>query len=314
MNRMSAQTSTRTSKILVVDDQPLNVRALNEVFREDHYKVLMATSGEKAIEQARLQKPDLILLDVVMPGMDGHEVCRRLKEDSETADIPIIFVTGQADDAEEVFGFELGAADFITKPINPVIVRARAKTQVALKRQTDLLRNIAMMDGLTSVANRRQFDDSLTEKWRLCLRENRPLTVLMTDVDFFKKYNDFYGHLRGDDCLRQVALAMQQTLRRPMDLFCRYGGEEFAALLPFTDGKGGCLLAQAMIEKVEALNIEHQESPVSDRVTVSIGVASTLPTESQNVADLVDWADKALYQSKQAGRDRYTLYTCFSDG
>ncbi|MGV8889290.1 MAG: diguanylate cyclase [Pseudomonas sp.] len=290
-------------KLLIVDDQPINIRVLHELFRED-CDVFMATSGEQAITVCQTQLPDLILLDVVMEGVDGHEVCRRLKADPATQDIPIIFITAQQQESDEVLGLELGAVDFISKPINPIIVRARVRTHLTLKLQNDLLRSMALMDGLTGVANRRKFDEDILADWRQCFREQKPLSLIMVDVDFFKRYNDQYGHQAGDGCLKSVAQALSETVRRPYDLVARYGGEEFACILPNTDLCGAVQLAEKMQEQIRALGIEHSASDVARVVTLSLGVATLTPTDDFEFQALIEAADKQLYEAKKAGRAR----------
>ena len=289
--------------LLVVDDQPINIRALHELFKAD-FDVLMATSGESAIQQALEHRPDVILLDIVMPGMDGYEVCQTLNQNEVTQDIPIIFVSAETESDVEARGFEIGAVDFITKPFNPLIVRARVMTQLTLKLQMDMMRNMALVDGLTGLYNRRRFDDALDVNWRLCLREQRPLALVMLDVDFFKRYNDSYGHMAGDECLRQVAQALQGSVRRSADICCRYGGEEFACLLPFTDMEGAKACATQILANVRALKIPHETSAVAPIVTVSIGVSALIPSEQNASAQLLMASDEALYQSKQQGRNR----------
>ncbi|MDI1330613.1 diguanylate cyclase [Pseudomonas sp.] len=290
-------------KLLIVDDQPTNIRVLHELFRED-CDVFMATSGEQAIGVCRLQLPDLILLDVVMEGIDGHEVCRRLKADPATQGIPIIFVTAQQQESDEVSGLELGAVDFISKPINPTIVRARVRTHLTLKLQNDLLRSMALMDGLTGVANRRKFDEDILADWRQCFRERKPLSLVLVDVDFFKRYNDQYGHQAGDGCLKSVAQELSLTVRRPYDLVARYGGEEFACVLPNTNLAGAVEIAERMQERIRALGIEHSASDVDSVVTVSLGVATVTPTGDLTISALIEAADKQLYRAKIAGRAR----------
>lgn len=294
----------RRPKLLVVDDQPTNIRVLHQLFRDD-CELFMATNGEQALSVCQSQLPDLILLDVIMEGLDGHEVCRRLKADPATADIPIIFVTAQQHEADEEAGLALGAVDFISKPINPVIVRARVRTHLTLKLQSDLLRALAMNDGLTGVANRRQFDDMLDRAWRQCLREQTPLSLIMIDVDFFKRYNDHYGHQAGDSCLRAVAQGLAGTIGRPHDLLARYGGEEFAGLLPNTSHEGACIAAQHMLDAVEALTIEHLASDIRPHVTLSLGVATLIPTATGSSTALLAAADGQLYHAKKSGRARY---------
>lgn len=289
-------------KLLIVDDQPTNIRVLHELFRED-FDVFMATSGEQAITVCQAQQPDLILLDVVMEGMDGYEVCRRLKAGPQTQGIPIIFITAQQQESEELLGLELGAVDFISKPINPVIVKARVRTHLTLKLQSDLLRSMAMMDGLTGVANRRKFDEDISADWRQCFRAKAAVTDL-GGCRFFKRYNDRYGHQAGDGCLRSVARALSETVGRPYDLVARYGGEEFVCVLPKTDLSGAVEIAQRMQERVRALGIEHAASDVDRVVTISLGVATLIPAVDLEYQALVEAADKQLYKAKSAGRGR----------
>ncbi|WP_256666097.1 diguanylate cyclase [Pseudomonas sp. B14-6] len=290
-------------KLLIVDDQPTNIRVLHELFRED-CDVFMATSGEQAISVCQAQLPDLILLDVIMEGMDGHEVCRRLKVDPMTQGIPIIFITAQQQESDEVLGLELGAVDFITKPINTTIVRARVRTHLTLKLQSDLLRSMALIDGLTGVANRRKFNEDILADWRQCFREQKPLSLILVDVDYFKRYNDRYGHQAGDDCLKSVAQTLSETVRRPYDLVARYGGEEFACVLPNTFLSGAVEIAERMQERVRTLGIEHSASDVDRVLTISLGVATLTPTGELGFEALIEAADKQLYEAKNAGRAR----------
>ena len=289
--------------LLIVDDQPINIQALYRIFAPDH-RVLMATSGAKALAVCRDDPPDLVLLDVVMPEMDGYEVCARLKADAATRDIPVIFVTSHTDAAEETKGLELGAVDFIAKPVNPAVVRARVKTHLSLKAQSDLLRQMVFIDGLTGVANRRCFDETLSAEWRRSVRNSAPLALLLLDVDHFKRFNDRYGHQAGDDCLRRVASAIKVHLLRPGDLVSRYGGEEFACILPETDFEGAMAVAAGIEQRVRRLQIEHADSDVCNAVTLSIGVGVTMPEPSDNPQRLIALADAQLYQAKHSGRGR----------
>ena len=289
--------------LLIVDDQPINIQALYRIFAHDH-RVLMATSGAKALTVCRDDPPDLILLDVVMPEMDGHEVCARLKADEATRDIPVIFVTSHTDAAEETKGLELGAVDFIAKPVNPAVVRARVNTHLCLKAQSDLLRRMVFIDGLTGVANRRCFDETLSAEWRRSMRSASPLALLLLDVDHFKRFNDRYGHQAGDDCLRRVAWAIKAQLLRPGDLVARYGGEEFACILPATDFDGAMAVAASIEQRVRALQIEHGDSDVCNAVTLSIGVTHGVPEPGDDPARLIALADAQLYQAKHSGRGR----------
>ncbi len=294
--------------VLVVDDQPTNVQALAKLLK-DEYRVQVATSGSKALDIANQeQPPDLILLDIEMPEMDGYEVCRALKSDSRTNRIPVIFVTARDAVEDEELGFRLGAVDYVSKPFHPAIVRARVRNHMRLKIKTDLLEKLAMLDGLTGIPNRRYLNERMHHEWQRAIRESRPLSLVMMDIDHFKPYNDQYGHGAGDDCLGKVAKALQGAITRPADLVARYGGEEFSALLPETDTTGALHIATRFQQAIEALQLPHAYSSVSAFVTLSIGVATLIPTSDTGAAQkLFDLADEALYESKNHGRNRITV-------
>ena len=288
-------------RLLVVDDQPINIQVMHQIFAGE-YQVFMATSGQQAINLCRTNPPDLVLLDIVMPQMDGYEVCRQLKADPTTRDIPVIFVTAHTETDQETQGLELGAVDFITKPVVPAVVKARVRTHVTLKQQGDLLRKMVFLDGLLGVFNRRYFDQQLATELARAHRSGAALSVLMIDVDFFKRYNDTYGHLAGDDCLRRVATAIRAALRRPADVVARYGGEEFSCILPETPLDHAAAIANALDRDIRALEIPHSSSDAAAVVTVSIGVC-TKPAGVTSVAtELVDQADAQLYRAKHGGR------------
>jgi diguanylate cyclase (GGDEF)-like protein len=297
--------TTRRARLLVVDDQPINIQALYQTFSADH-QVLMATSGEQALELCASKQPDLVLLDVVMHGMDGFEVCRRLKADDATRDIPVIFVTAQNDDAAETCGLDAGAVDFISKPINPKIVRARVRTHLTLKAQADLLRVWVYTDGLTGVHNRRYFDERLAVEWSRAVRHGSALSVVLLDVDYFKRYNDCHGHLAGDECLRRLATALKACVRRPSDLIARYGGEEFVCLLPDTDLAGAMTVAEELSQLLVVQQIAHADSTVAKFVTVSLGVCSKSAAQGAEPTGgaeaLMREADAQLYLAKARGR------------
>lgn len=293
----------RKPRLLVVDDQPTNIQVLYRVFADD-CQVFMATSGEQALHTAREEAPDVILLDVMMPDMDGYEVCRQLKQDSATRDIPILFVTAHHEAQEEARGLACGAVDFITKPIHPAVVRARVHTHLTLQRQTEVLKRLVFIDALTHAFNRRYFDERLAEEWGRAQRTGRPLGLILIDVDYFKQFNDVNGHQRGDDALRQVAQALKGTILRPGDVVCRYGGEEFACLLPDTDLDGALQVAQRMKLAVRDLAIGHPASAVAEVLTISAGVAVRTPTSGGDAAALLALADAQLYRAKAEGRAR----------
>jgi len=290
-------------RLLLVDDQHSNIQELYEIFRSE-YEVFIATSGMQALELCLFNPPDLILLDIIMPGMDGLKVCRRLKAEMRTKDIPIIFVTAQDNPEDETRGLDAGAVDFISKPFNHSVVRARVQTHLTLKVQSDLLRSMAFIDGLTGVANRRRFDDCLETEWRYCLRHGLPLALFMIDIDHFKRYNDSYGHQEGDACLQNVATTLKRQLNRPHDLVARYGGEEFACLMPGIDTEGVLHKAQEMMQAIRQRNIPHASSETAPHVTISLGIAVIVPNHDRQPEELVALADARLYQAKLQGRNR----------
>jgi diguanylate cyclase (GGDEF)-like protein len=289
--------------ILVVDDEPSTVDLLTGILQEK-YDVASATNGEQALDFCERRVPDLVLLDVAMPGINGYEVCRRLRLDPRTDDVPVIFVTAHGRPEDEVRGLEAGAVDFIAKPVHPAIVRARVGTQITLKLQADQLRDMALTDALTGVANRRSFEARLEVEWRRCRRDRLPLSLIMIDIDHFKLYNDAYGHQAGDECLRQIAYALGTTLRRASDMLSRYGGEEFVCLLPGTGFRGAVERADEIGRAVERLNIVHAQLAAGPVVTISRGVSSTIPRAELEISELLEVADAMLYKAKRAGRNR----------
>jgi diguanylate cyclase (GGDEF)-like protein len=289
-------------RILAVDDQRLNLNIMHGLLKDD-YQVMVATTGEQAIKAAISAQPDLILLDINMPGMDGYEVCQRLKEDPMTTRIPIIFITALTESEDETRGLELGAADYITKPLHASVVKARVRTQIRLKRQNDLLESYAFRDGLTGLANRRAFDERSALEWNRLQRAGEPLSTIMIDVDHFKLYNDSYGHGQGDECLRAVARALAQRVQRAGDMVARYGGEEFVVLLPDADHGAAMAVGENLRSAVEALRLEHRASKVTDHVTISVGVTTGRPSAESNLAALLQGADEMLYACKAAGRN-----------
>ncbi len=328
---MSIQTSCQAT-ILIVDDSPTNLEVLLDFLMNSGFRVLMAQDGESAILKVEEFSPDVILLDIIMPGIDGFETCRRLKANPSTQEIPIIFMTALAQTSVVVKGFQLGAVDYITKPTQQEIVLARVTThltiqklqhslqqqnlrlqqeiqqrhlvEAALQNANEELQRLAMLDGLTQVANRRRFDECLNKAWQILMRERLPLSLLMCDVDFFKRYNDSKGHQAGDECLQQVAQAMKHSVKRPADLVARYGGEEFVVVLPNTNAEGALLIAQKIQKSIQALALIHPASTISQYITLSIGVSCTIPSPQFCPEALIAAADRALYQAKQLGRNR----------
>lgn len=442
--------------ILLVDDLPENLQLLSELLIQLGYSIRSVTSGRMALKTLKVKQPDLILLDIKMPEMDGYQVCTAIKADTELRDIPIIFISALDDAFDKVKAFNCGGVDYITKPfqieevvarlenqltiqrqksvlqeevrrrqeaeevlyqsrallssvlntaldgiaamqavrdpqtgeiedfrclvVNPVIAKvfkqsredligklifrkfisrinpkffgrivevvetgapiesdfyypiaesswyhfvavklgdgfaitvrditARKKMELELQRVNRELQLLAHLDGLTKIANRRSFDEFLASEWRRLCRSPHAISLLLLDVDYFKAYNDCYGHQQGDECLIKIAKALQTTVSRPADLVARYGGEEFVVVLPDTDIEGAITVALAIRSAIEALAISHQHSGVSDWVTVSIGISCLLPSQELSPEHLIDKADKALYQAKQQGRNRYQI-------
>lgn len=294
---------TAKPRLLVVDDQPINIQVMHQIFATDH-QVFMATSGAQALAFCRATPPDLVLLDIVMPGLDGFEVCTALKADPVTRDIPVIFVTAYTDAAQETRGLALGAVDFISKPVNPAVVRARVKTHLTLKFQSDLMHKLVFLDGLTGVFNRRYFDQQLRIEKARAVRAQSPLALIMIDVDYFKRFNDRYGHQVGDDCLRQIALILKESLRRPADLVARYGGEEFVCILPDTAFANGMAIARELEQNVRHAGIPHADSDAASVVTISLGLAGYAGLAMADTESLLALADAQLYCAKHAGRGR----------
>jgi diguanylate cyclase (GGDEF)-like protein len=290
--------------ILLVDDEIATIEVMAEVLDPMH-EVIFATSGPEALRLAAETQPDLILLDVVMPGMSGYQVCARLKADPVTTAIPVIFVTARGSSEDETQGLEIGAIDYVTKPISPAIVRARVRNHLALKRAHDLLAKLSATDGLTGLANRRQLEQVLEQEYLRHSRTNRPLSLIMIDVDHFKDFNDAFGHMAGDDCLRRVA-GVVAGIRRSPDLAARYGGEEFTCVLPETDHAEAIRVAERIRHGIASLGIHHPQAP-HGVVTASLGVATSLCQADGNGAaaqSLLDHADRRLYLAKAGGRNR----------
>ena len=306
-------------RILLVDDDPAMIQVMGRILG-DCAELRFATSGEMAMQRVRETTPDLMLLDAEMPGMSGFQVCEALQADAALRDVPVIFVTSHSTPDFEVKALEIGAVDFIAKPINKSLLLARVKTQLRIRQLTDELRRNATVDALTLLGNRRAFDDALAREWRRSLRQGEPLSLLMVDVDHFKAYNDRYGHPAGDACLTTLGDALRRSAQRPTDIVARYGGEEFALLLPNTARAGAEQLAHRVLGNVEKLAIPHATSTVARHVTVSIGVASydaestcwAPPSPDSRFAGaaaseasfLLGAADEALYAAKQGGRAR----------
>ncbi|GEM_PF-280344 len=289
--------------ILVADDSHMVRRLLGAILSRD-YQVRTAEDGAQAVTAALEHRPDLILLDALMPGMDGFTACAALKADPRTCEIPVIFLTSLQGEADEVRALDAGAIDFIQKPINAAAVTARIRNHLALKQAKDRLEELAVRDALTDLANRRHFDQALAAAWQRARREGQPVSLILGDVDSFKIYNDIHGHVEGDACLKAVAGALARAVRRPGDLVARYGGEEFVCLLPGTDLAGAQAVAQGIHAALKDLNLPHPQSVVASHVTLSLGVATAHPGLDDGPAGLVEAADRRMYVAKRAAKAR----------
>jgi diguanylate cyclase (GGDEF)-like protein len=289
--------------ILVVDDSRLNLQMIKDILGTDH-QIHCATSGKEALTIIMSKRVDLILLDVIMPEMDGFELCKLIKSNPQTQNIPVIFVSYRDEVEDQARGLEIGAIDFITKPVNPSIIKARVKNHLELKRYRDMLEELSTIDGLTGIANRRYLDEVLEKEWRRALRTGDILAVILIDIDYFKKYNDCYGHVAGDECLRKVAKALKDSVKRAGELVARYGGEEFVVVLRSVSKEDALKLGEILRQDVESLNILHAQSEVSRYVTISAGVAAVIPNRELLYTSLFSKADNALYQAKEKGRNK----------
>jgi diguanylate cyclase (GGDEF)-like protein len=296
-----------TQKVLVADDDNVNRQVLAELLKPEH-TVLLAKNGAQALELAARHLPDLMLLDVIMPDMDGYEVLRRLRSDAQTAHITVIFISGLGRPEDEATGLKMGAADYIAKPFNITVVLARVAMHLQMVRQRRMLEHLAHVDGLTELANRRRFDEVYEAEWQRSRRSGRPLSLALLDIDAFKQYNDHYGHPAGDRALRAVARTTASGLRRPGDLAARYGGEELVLLLPDTDAAQAQQVVRTICATITDLEIPHEASGVCPVLTVSAGGATLngggAASSNESCTELFAAADALLYQAKKAGRNR----------
>lgn len=297
---------TLEQTILIVDDDKTNRKMLKELLQEQA-KIIFAKNGEQAKDLARKHIPDLILLDVVMPDLSGFDVIELLKSDPETINISVIFITGLANDDDEERGFNLGGCDYIYKPFKSNIVIARVMMHLELIRQRKMLDEIAHVDALTGVNNRRKMDVVLEEEVETNIQDNSTLLVAILDIDYFKQYNDSYGHGAGDLALRQVGQALRDTFLRPRDFVARYGGEEFVVILPGCDKAGAELMLSNITQAIKSKLIKHEYSSVSKQLTVSIGAVVVKSSKSAEVDIIMKQADGLLYQAKNTGRNKWCI-------
>ncbi len=314
--------ASENCKILVVDDTVFFRIMLKKVLTENGFEVCIAADGKEALEEySKSPGYDLILSDMNMPVMDGLELIKELRGRND--DIPVMILTSNTDISTALNAIKNGANDYLLKDDNiqeTLILSVKnviehyklVKQNIRLMKELEIknreLERLAFLDGLTGVANRRYFDDNLKKEWAGTAREKAALSLIMMDIDYFKLYNDKYGHQMGDDCLKNVARAINNALKRPVDFLARYGGEEFAAILPRTDITGAVVVAEAIRISVTEAKIPHSNSKVSEYVSLSLGVACVIPEKDIEPAELISMADKALYTAKQKGRNRVEIY------
>ena len=295
---------TAKNSILIVDDEPLNLSALSHILSSE-YTIYIEKDGQGCIDAANELKPDLILLDVMMPAMTGFEAIAVLKKDEATRNIPVVFVTGLGNAQDEEKGFCLGAADYIHKPFSSAIVKLRVRNQLKIINQLHHIHQLSITDVLTEVHNRRHFNNIINQEWRRAIRAQKPIGFIIYDIDNFKDYNDTHGHLQGDIVLKGVAQIINTHLKRPADHLARWGGEEFAVILPETDLRGATMLANEIRKAVEETMFTSEEGE-STRVTVSAGVNSIIPARDglgSSLDNFVSETDKAMYHAKSSGRN-----------
>lgn len=293
--------------ILVVDDMTTTLLLIHDLLK-DTYEVKIAKSGTKALEI--LESPndiDLILLDIEMPDINGYDVCKRIKNNETIKNIPIIFITGRTSQEDEEYGLNLGAIDYITKPFNKAIVKLRIKNYLNLKIKNDMLEKLSMYDGLTNIRNRRFFDETFEKTFSEIKRDKKSLAVLMIDIDFFKPYNDNYGHGQGDETLRKVAKALEKTIKRASDFVARYGGEEFVILLKDINKDGVEAVANNLLNAIRELKITHEFSKIENYVTISIGASFYNSSSDITKLELLLKADETLYNVKNSGRNNFAI-------
>lgn len=308
-------------KVLLVDDSPVD-RVISEAFLlELGHEVILGENGQQAIDLYREHDPDIILMDEVMPVMRGHEAARTIREYEDNW-VPIIFLSARFTADDITAGIDAGGDDYLSKPLDQKILAAKMKAMerisnmrkrlLAVSEELESanveLKRLADVDGLTGLANRRYMDRFLRHEMARCARNSEPLSVIMCDIDEFKLYNDFYGHLKGDDCIKMIASTLVEASKRATDLVARFGGEEFALILPNTTETDAISLAEVIREKVQAKNFLHEKSSVADHVTLSIGIYNQVPTIMLESDAYLNLADKALYHAKQTGRNKVVSY------
>lgn len=296
--------------LLCIDDETVNLKVLASIFKES-YKVVVSKSAKQGLTKALEVIPDLILLDVLMPEKNGFEFIVELKSNPELAHVPVIFITGLQSVEDEEKGLTLGACDYIQKPFNYSIVRARVHTHLEIIRQRNLLEKFANVDSLTELPNRRKWQHDSTELWNMSLIKPLSLTFGIIDIDYFKKYNDLYGHQQGDIALRKVSQAIQRVLFIYGGAVYRCGGEEFYFYIPNHISVNSQAITDECVSSISNLNILHEDSAIESHITISLGAVQVLPSKKIQLADVMKLADEKLYQVKNSTRNaiRFIKYS-----
>ncbi|WP_111636596.1 GGDEF domain-containing response regulator [Marinomonas shanghaiensis] len=292
----------KEQRVLVIDDEKINLKIIGDMLNDDVH-IIMAKSGEQGIRKAIEYQPDLILLDVVMPEMDGFETMSRLRHNVQTSAIPVIFITALNDASHEEKALLMGASDYIQKPLHTNIVQARVRLHLELVKQRKLLEELANIDPLTALANRRKYQDVIADEWQNAIHNHRCISLLVIDIDNFKQYNDCYGHATGDTVLKQVAAVLANQVA-DKGLVARYGGEEFVIVLPGYSQEASIEIARYCMQDVESLNLVYSHEEFSGKVTVSVGGATKVPTTKCDIDDFFNMADEMLGVAKKSGKNK----------
>lgn len=308
-------------KVLLAEDSNSSRILIRAYVEEAGHQVIAVDNGQQAIDSFRDERPDLVLLDVTMPIKDGIQAAKeiRILSDADQDWVPIIFLSAMSEPDAIVRGIDAGGDDYLTKPIDAVVLNAklRAMERIAevrrqLQKANRELKMMAVKDGLTGLANRRHFNETIERELKRAARSGTELSLILCDIDNFKPYNDTYGHQVGDDCLKVVADAMKKVSIRPGDLAARYGGDEFAFILPDTDLRGAQVIAESIRQTIASLAITHRESVVIEQVTLSFGVAAIQPSRDQDITEmtreLIEASDQSLYRAKHNGRNQVAMH------
>lgn len=292
-------------KILIASNNESCISHLTEALGKA-FQIEISQSGTLVYESCLgATSPDLVLMDIKLDDFNGYETCLKLKDTAESQNISVILFSNEKNVEHEVKAFDSGANDFVITPCANEVVKARVRVLLRLKRTTDLLEQFSRMDSLTEIPNRREFDRTLEKEWLRAKRSKNPLSLILLDIDFFKKYNDHYGHLEGDQCLKEAAQVIEQNIRRAHDTVARYGGEEFVVILPDTDKDGAIQVAKQIIEGLAYKKLPHEKSEVASYITMSLGISTVIPESPLSPRNLVDSSDVALYAAKESGRNRF---------